>query len=481
MEFDFLLPGVEGLSVHVWDRTSIARLSKVEREALHKVIDAFGRKSAAAQGLPRPVTDSVRLRSTDQSLYLLCEKSGKRRTRVLGGLKTGRKKLFLRQIDGSYDEIMPTCILDFYVHERCQRQGLGLHIFKEFLIHERETASTVGYDRPSGSFLKFLDRHFGLSDYVPQANNFVVFNDYFREAEQRGITVERKRVPASFRTSSPSRPGSGLRRRAFTPSPIISRSSSQNSMSSATSLQSHKSCRGAAFGGIPRSDDRPRSRANLDGAHSNGIRRTLSHQPDRRSGASTPETPNRRHHNYLRASAGTPPLKGRRSAPVVSPVHVPRAGFGVLNSPSGSITSEDQVRTPIARSVSAAYVPPSRQLMGKSSSLNSLRDGPNSNRVSGKKQVLRRNDSLSGSQISSGPHGLEGVEQGRSRRSGVAKSPTPVSEQYRCVPPWAVDPKNDRIRGSSVEPPEDRKFSRSQTSAKAQYAGSGVGNCLLWV
>jgi len=38
----------------------------------------------------------------------------------------------------------------------------------------------MAYDRPSSKLLNFLKKNFNLRDYCPQANNFVVFNDYFR-------------------------------------------------------------------------------------------------------------------------------------------------------------------------------------------------------------------------------------------------------------------------------------------------------------
>lgn len=49
---------------------------------------------------------------------------------VLGGIKVGSKSLFVRDKDGAYLNIKPLCILDFYVHESCQRQGIGLRLFE---------------------------------------------------------------------------------------------------------------------------------------------------------------------------------------------------------------------------------------------------------------------------------------------------------------------------------------------------------------
>ncbi len=47
------------------------------------------------QGLDAPVTDTARLRSTTQRLYLLTSASSPVQARVLGGLKVGPKRLFL--------------------------------------------------------------------------------------------------------------------------------------------------------------------------------------------------------------------------------------------------------------------------------------------------------------------------------------------------------------------------------------------------
>ena len=52
------------------------------------------------------------------------------RLSLLGGLKVGRKKLFIRSETGAYRELQPLCVLDFYVADSYQRMGLGKHIFE---------------------------------------------------------------------------------------------------------------------------------------------------------------------------------------------------------------------------------------------------------------------------------------------------------------------------------------------------------------
>ena len=37
----------------------------------------------------------------------------------------------------------------------------------------------LAYDRPSPKLMGFLRKHFNLSKFIPQNNNFVVFSSYF--------------------------------------------------------------------------------------------------------------------------------------------------------------------------------------------------------------------------------------------------------------------------------------------------------------
>lgn len=39
----------------------------------------------------------------------------------------------------------------------------------------------IAYDKPSAKLLGFLWKHYGLSWYIPQNNNFVVFSAYFTD------------------------------------------------------------------------------------------------------------------------------------------------------------------------------------------------------------------------------------------------------------------------------------------------------------
>jgi alpha-tubulin N-acetyltransferase 1 len=63
--------------------------------------------------LPAIITTYSKLfTSGDNRLYLKAEGN-----KVIGLLKVGVKKLFIRNDYGAIKEISPLCVLDFYVHE----------------------------------------------------------------------------------------------------------------------------------------------------------------------------------------------------------------------------------------------------------------------------------------------------------------------------------------------------------------------------
>lgn len=71
---------------------------------------------------------------------------------MYGFLKTGAKKLFIVGPSGRYEELQPTCVLDFYVHESSQRMGIGRALFDSFLQLEkaREMRRRLPLPAPQG-------------------------------------------------------------------------------------------------------------------------------------------------------------------------------------------------------------------------------------------------------------------------------------------------------------------------------------------
>ncbi|XP_046699822.1 alpha-tubulin N-acetyltransferase 1 isoform X4 [Silurus meridionalis] len=198
MDFPFDLNSLfpERISVLDQNLCCAARKSHGRPDAQNQtatVIDELGKASAKAQKLPVPITSAAKLQANRHHLYLLKdrERNGSRGVAV-GYLKVGYKKLFLLDQRGAHVETEPLCVLDFYVTESLQRHGYGLELFHFMLQHKKVEPEQMAYDRPSSKFLAFLEKHFELKHSVPQVNNFVVFESFFRN---RSAAQSRKAPP----------------------------------------------------------------------------------------------------------------------------------------------------------------------------------------------------------------------------------------------------------------------------------------------
>ncbi|KAJ8273819.1 hypothetical protein GJAV_G00105860 [Gymnothorax javanicus] len=197
MEFPFDLNSLLPERITVLDhnlttgRKALGRYDPVHQ--ISAVIDELGKASAKAQQLAAPITSAMKLQSTRHHLYLLKEgESNSGRGVAVGFLKVGYKKLFLLDQQGAHVEIEPLCVLDFYVKENLQRHGYGLELFNYMLQHKRVEPVRMAFDRPSPKFLSFLEKHYALKNSVPQVNNFVVFDGFFRD---RSAAQLRKSLP----------------------------------------------------------------------------------------------------------------------------------------------------------------------------------------------------------------------------------------------------------------------------------------------
>ena len=113
-------------------RASLQALDRApeEEEAVRHVLDTMGKRSMVAQGLSKPITSCSGMRCGDFRLYLSIGAGGA----VRGLLKVGTKQLFVRRKpDAEYCQVSPLCVLDFYVHEGCQRGGVGASLFEHML------------------------------------------------------------------------------------------------------------------------------------------------------------------------------------------------------------------------------------------------------------------------------------------------------------------------------------------------------------
>ena len=141
---------------------------------MDSIIDQMGSASSRAQRLGGTITSAAKFFGSDNKLYMMAEGS-----KVIGLLKVGKRNLFHRDDHGRIREIKPLCVLDFYVHESVQRGGYGKMLFERMLQQENQRPEKLGYDRPSEKLIAFCAKHYGLSKYIPQNNNFVVYDAYW--------------------------------------------------------------------------------------------------------------------------------------------------------------------------------------------------------------------------------------------------------------------------------------------------------------
>ncbi|ORC85735.1 uncharacterized protein TM35_000331920 [Trypanosoma theileri] len=174
--------------VTAWDGAALddeRRLHNADGHAdrLMQTINILGVRSKEAQSLHTVLTSVARLRENRQArLYLACHDG-----HGVGILKVGVKKLFITHpSQRGLVEMDPLCVLDFFVETSCQRQGFGKMLFDFMLSHEGLRPEEVAIDRPSVKFLSFLRKYYGLVEYTPQSNNFVVFHRYFDRWQPRG-------------------------------------------------------------------------------------------------------------------------------------------------------------------------------------------------------------------------------------------------------------------------------------------------------
>lgn len=177
---DVSFTGAQGethtLSLWTWRRIEhCIQRDRTLHEQWVRVVDQMGAASASAQSLKAVITSALKFTHSHDRIYLHSSAPN----RVNGLLRTGSKKLFIRDEMATIAEITPVCVLDFFVAESMQRQGVGKQLFEYMLGIEGQPPARFGYDRPSSKLLAFLGKHYALRNFVPQNNNFVVFRKYF--------------------------------------------------------------------------------------------------------------------------------------------------------------------------------------------------------------------------------------------------------------------------------------------------------------
>ena len=174
-------PGVKYLKPNE-HHTCIIDPSDVRRapRELIDLINKLGNESSRTQGLSHTITTFENFENSENRLYILLDDSD---TIAVGFLKVGFKHLFIFDEIGGQHEITPLCLLDFFICNGIQRKGYGKKMYDAMLENEHIEPQMIAIDRPSKLCLSFMRKHFGLENYVPQNNKFVVFNEYFQHTK----------------------------------------------------------------------------------------------------------------------------------------------------------------------------------------------------------------------------------------------------------------------------------------------------------
>lgn len=94
----------------------------------------------------------------------------------VGFLKYGHKNLYFYRKDGKVVEKQNVpCLLDFYVLDTLQRQGVGLKLFEAMRTEYSLYPWQLAYDRPSPKLTLFLRKHYDLKQPDLQPNRYAIY------------------------------------------------------------------------------------------------------------------------------------------------------------------------------------------------------------------------------------------------------------------------------------------------------------------
>ena len=150
------------------------------------IIDIIGELSSKEQGLSIIKTNSHKFFTSYDRLFIKVEKN-----KIVGFLRTGQRKLFLKDDSNNYTNDFPICVIDFFVNRQFERLGHGKQLFDKMIIFEKVKPHELAYDRLTPKMIKFLNKHYLLNSYIIQNNGFVVFTSYFdsRKKEKKGLST----------------------------------------------------------------------------------------------------------------------------------------------------------------------------------------------------------------------------------------------------------------------------------------------------
>ena len=137
-------------------------------------INHLGCLSAVAQNLKDPITTESKFKRAFPEQTILLLLMGER---VLGFIKTGKRRLFLCNGSSDLVDSNPICVLDFFVKD--QRCGHGFILFNAMLSVHKISPFALAFDRPSEKLKSFLIKKFNFLTILEQNNFFAISSNFF--------------------------------------------------------------------------------------------------------------------------------------------------------------------------------------------------------------------------------------------------------------------------------------------------------------
>mmetsp|Transcript_24927 Transcript_24927/g.23918 ORF Transcript_24927/g.23918 Transcript_24927/m.23918 type:complete len:175 (+) Transcript_24927:145-669(+) len=156
------------------DKSSVDILDETCRVEL----DRLGVASGKAQLLNGPISSVDKILTTNHTIIISYKITSLNKKILNGYLKYGIKDLFFYKKNGIISQCSPICLLDFYVDENVQREGIGLSLFKKMLEVTSMEATHIAYDRPSPKLIAFMRKHYNLKNPDLQPNRFAIFEGF---------------------------------------------------------------------------------------------------------------------------------------------------------------------------------------------------------------------------------------------------------------------------------------------------------------
>eukprot|EP01036_Dinobryon_divergens_P033996 gene33996-43924_t len=165
--------------ISLWTSTTLLSASSQDAEYFGRNYNELGIGSAKAQQLNTPISTLDKLRESPSHVVLLFSTPIESSSRPVGLIRYGLKDLYFYTKEGKVIESKQTnCVLDFYVVETAQRQGVGLKLFKKMLEVTGLGPVQFAYDRPSPKLAAFMAKNFNLLDMDLQPNRYAIFGGF---------------------------------------------------------------------------------------------------------------------------------------------------------------------------------------------------------------------------------------------------------------------------------------------------------------